>query len=201
MSPDTAAQRHDNTVAQRPEGREAGAAGPDHDHGEPARSDHPITEHRPAAPPGRTRRDPARPARHSRMWTYLTLAATAAFIGAIVLVAANLFVNVPEVSDTPERSVEQFLTALLDDHDAETAREWLCENKADRDLSEAADDLAAINEQTGVDWSNVTETARSVGKATVTAELSTGGDAITWTFTLVAEDSDPQWQVCDMALE
>ncbi|WP_026925324.1 hypothetical protein [Glycomyces arizonensis] len=198
MSPDTAAQRHDSTVAQRPEGSEAGTAGQDRDGGGPARIDA-----EPAPPAQAGKRRPGDPARHGRMWTYLTFAAAAAFTGAVAVVGTNLFAGaagVAEVSDTPEHSVEEFLRALLDEHDAEAARGWLCEDKADRDLSEATADLAAINEKTGVDWSNVTETGRSVGEATVAADLSTGGRDITWTFTLVAEDSHPQWQVCDMAV-
>ncbi|MCH7232377.1 hypothetical protein L0U85_16175 [Glycomyces sp. L485] len=140
------------------------------------------------------------PQRPGRMWTYLTYGAATAFVGAIALAATSLFANVAEVSDTPERSVEAFLGALLDDHDPDAARGWLCEEKADRDLAGAADRLAEANDGTGLDWSNVTETGRSVGGATVTAELATGrSEATTWTFTLVAEDSDPQWLVCDMA--
>ncbi|WP_026930016.1 hypothetical protein [Glycomyces tenuis] len=196
MSPDTAAQRHDSTVAQRPENRGAGATGPDEDRGEPApERDRPDRT-------GHAKRAPEEPARTGRMWTYLTIAAAAAFAGTVAVVGTNLFAGtgVAEISDTPEHSVEEFLGALLDDHDAPGAREWMCADKADRDLSEATAELAAINDRTGVDWSNVTETGRSVGKATVTAELSTGGEAVTWTFTLVAEDSDPQWQVCDMAV-
>lgn len=183
MSPDTAAQRPDTAVDQQPEGdrRDDGAALGD--------------------PPGRSRPGPEAPARHGRMWTWLTVGAAAVFIGTVAVVATDLFVGVDEVSDTPEHAVEEFLGALLDEHDAAAAREWLCADKDDRDLTEATADLAAFNEQAGVDWSNVTETGRSVGEATVTAELSTGGEAATWTFTLVAEDSDPQWQVCDMAVE
>lgn len=179
MSPDTAARRHDSTVAQRP--HENGTTGPDEARDEPARSDGPT--------------------RHGRLWTYLTFTAAAAFVGAVAIVGTNLFTGeVAEISDTPEHSVEEFLTALLDDNDAAAAREWMCEDKADRDLSEATAELATINERAGVAWANVTETDRSVGRATVTAELSTGDEAVTWTFTLIAENSDPQWQVCDMAV-
>ncbi|GAB3656946.1 hypothetical protein [Glycomyces tarimensis] len=178
MSPDTAAKRPDSAAAQRPHGRGAGEAGPNdehHEHGEPER--------------------------RARMWTYLTLAAAAAFLGTLVLVATSLFVNVTEVSDTPERSVEEFLGALLDEQNPEAASRWLCEAKADRDLTEATAVLADAGEQNGLGWSDVTETGRSVGGATVTAELTgDGGDAATWTFTLIAEQGDPQWQVCGMAV-
>lgn len=184
MSPDTAAQRPDTKAEQQLEGHRQDGAG----HDAPPRS-------------GRALPEPEAPARHGRMWTWLTFGAAAAFVGALAVVAANLFVDVDEVSDTPERTVREFLGALLDEHDAADARTWLCADKDDRDLTEAAADLAAFDEQAGVDWSDVTETDRGVGEATVTAELSTGGEAVTWTFTLVAEDSDPQWQVCDMAVE
>ncbi|GAB3234722.1 hypothetical protein GCM10027447_32030 [Glycomyces halotolerans] len=150
--------------------------------------------------PDRTRApEPERPAGPGRLWTYLTFGAAAAFAGALILVAAGLFADVTEVSDTPERTVEEFLTALLEDRDAASAADWLCEEKADRDLTAATGALAEANAQVGLEWSAVTETSRSVGGATVTAELTTtGGDTAIWTFTLVAEDSDPQWLVCDI---
>lgn len=183
MSPDTTAQRPDTKLDQQPEGhRREDGAGDD-------------------APPPPGRALPGAPSRHGRTWAWLTFGAAAAFVGAVAVVAANLFVEVGEVSDTPERTVREFLGALLDEHDAAAARAWLCADKDDRDLTEVAADLAAFDEQAGVEWANVTETDRGVGEATVTAELSTGGEAVTWTFSLVAEGSDPQWQVCDMAVE
>ncbi|WP_100447557.1 hypothetical protein [Glycomyces xiaoerkulensis] len=140
---------------------------------------------------------PAHRSGSARTWTYLTFAAAAAFAAALILIATRLFVNVAEVSDTPERSVEEFLTALLDDRDSAAASEWLCSAKADRDLNGAVEALAEAGGGAGIDWSNVTEVDRSVGEATVTADLTTGGgDTTTWTFILVAEDSSPQWLVC-----
>lgn len=184
MSPDTAAQRPDTKAEQQLEGHRQDGAG----HDAPPRS-------------GRALPEPEAPARHGRMWTWLTFGAAAAFVGALAVVAANLFVDVDEVSDTPERTVREFLGALLDEHDATAARTWLCADKAGRDLGEVTAELASFDERAGVDWANVTEIERRVGEATVTADLSTADGSITWTFTLVAEDSDPQWQVCDMAVK
>src|SRR5690606_28691613 len=139
VSPDTAAQRHDSAVAQRPEGRGVGATGHDGDRGRPDRS-------------GPEREGPAG---SGRMWTYLTLAAAVAFAGTVTAVGTNLLTgpaDLAEVSDTPEHAVEEFLGALLDDHDAAGAGERMCADKADRDLGEATAELASINERTGVDW-------------------------------------------------
>lgn len=136
--------------------------------------------------------------RPGRLWTYLTLIAAAAFAGALFLIAAQLFAGVEEVDDSPERTVEGFLAALLDERDPEAASGWLCSEKADRDLTAVTEALAEAGSEPGLEWASVTETDRTVGRATVTAELSTDADSTTWTFTLVAEDGDPQWLVCDI---
>jgi hypothetical protein len=90
------------------------------------------------------------------------------------------------------------LAALLDQRDPGAASRWLCSEQSDRDLTVATEALSSAEAEIGLEWSEVTETDRTVGQATVTAELSTGSHAATWTFTLVAEDGDPQWLVCDI---
>lgn len=191
MSPDTTDPRHDSAVAPRPAPARPDLGAFD----DPSPSLH--GPGRPASP----ERETGGPMRHGRVWTCLILAAAAAFTGAVTVVGTNLFVQADTVSDTPERSVEALLGALLDEHDATAARTWLCADKAGRDLGEVTAELASFDERAGVDWANVTEIERRVGEATVTADLSTADGSITWTFTLVAEDSDPQWQVCDMAVK
>lgn len=136
--------------------------------------------------------------RPSRLWTVLTLAAALAFATALVLIAAKLFTGVDEIDDNPERTVEEFLAALLDERDAEAAAAWLCSERSDRDLTAATEALAEAGVEYGLEWSAVTETERTVGQATVTAELRTDSAAATWTFTLVAEEGHPQWLVCDI---
>ncbi|WP_199037889.1 Rv0361 family membrane protein [Glycomyces salinus] len=136
--------------------------------------------------------------RPGRFWTYLTLIAAAAFAGALFLIAAKLFAGVEEIDDSPERTVEGFLAALLDERDPEAASGWLCSEKSDRDLTAATEALAEAGAEHGLEWTAVTETDRTVGQATVTVELSTEAESTTWTFALVAEDGDPQWLVCDI---
>jgi hypothetical protein len=144
-----------------------------------------------------TETDRARP---GRLWTYLIAGAAAVFVGALILVAMRLVVDVREVNDTPEQSVDAFLTALLTDRDAPAASQWLCSAKADSDFDTALERLSMIDGPDRVEWSDVTETGRTVGEATVTAEVRMGGsgEPVTWSFTVVAEDGDPQWVVCDV---
>ncbi|GAB3996916.1 hypothetical protein GCM10029992_18360 [Glycomyces albus] len=136
--------------------------------------------------------------RPGRLWTYLTLVAAAAFAGAVFLITAKLFAGVEEIDDSPEHTVEGFLAALLDERDPEAASGWLCSAKSDRDLTAATEALAKAGAEHDLEWTAVTETDRTVGQATVTAELRTDADSTTWTFALVAEDGDPQWLVCDI---
>ncbi len=152
-----------------------------------------------AGMPGRhepPRREPGRP------WTWAITAAAAAFCVALVLGAMRLYTGVDDVTDTPVRTVDAFLEALLDQRDAEAAADWLCADKADRDLSEAVATLADTDGGTGeFAWDEVTETGRSVGAATVAAEIRIGeagafSQPATWVFSLVAEEGDPQWLIC-----
>ena len=134
--------------------------------------------------------------RPGRLWTFLTVGAAAVFAGALLLIASKLFAGVDEVDDSPERSVEGFLAALLDERDPAAAAAWLCSEHSDRDLTAVTEALAGS--ERGPEWTEVTETGRTVGQATVTAELRGDSGAVTWTFTLVAEGGDPQWLVCDI---
>lgn len=168
----------------------------------------PDPPRRTAAGPGR---EPDRPANRigaNKAWTALTAAAAIAFCVALVFGATRLLVDVNDVSDTPERTVGAFLEALLDRQDAAAAASWLCADKADRDLSEAVARMAFTDGPGTLEWSEVTETARSVGAATVTAEIRIGEGAggafsapTTWVFSLVAEEGDPQWLICGIAAE
>jgi len=138
----------------------------------------------------------------NRLWTWIITAAVAAFCVALVLGAMRLYTGVDDVTDTPVHTVDAFLEALLVQRDAEAAAAWLCADKADRDLSEAVATLSNADEGSGeFAWDEVTETGRSVGAATVAAEIRIGeGGAIvdpaTWVFSLVAEEGEPQWLIC-----
>jgi hypothetical protein len=119
----------------------------------------------------------------------------------------RLYVDVNEVADSPERTVDAFLAALLDQRDADAAAAWLCADKSDRDLSEAVAALSYIDGPGDFQWGEVTETDRSVGAATVTADIGVGeGDSAfasptTWEFSLVAEEGKPQWLICGITAE
>ncbi|THV27964.1 hypothetical protein [Glycomyces paridis] len=150
----------------------------------------------------------ARPRRPGRGWALLTAAAALAFCGALVFGALRLLPDVAEVADSPEHTVEAFLAALLDERDAEASAAWLCADKADRDLAGALERMAAAEGPGAFAWGEVTETARSVGAATVTAEIRVdpgGGAALsdpaTWVFSLVAEAGEPQWLICGVAAQ
>jgi hypothetical protein len=138
----------------------------------------------------------------------VTAGAAVAFCAALVVGTLRLYVDVVDVSevvDSPERTVDAFLAALLDQRDADAAASWLGEDKADRDLSAA---VAALSSGPGeFKWGEVTETGRAVGAATVTADIRVGdgGDAFssprTWEFALVAEAGEPQWLICGITAE
>ncbi|MCD0444431.1 hypothetical protein LO763_12455 [Glycomyces sp. A-F 0318] len=158
----------------------------------------------PAAPPhGRRLRRTPRP---GRGWALLTAAAAVLFCVALVLGAMRLHTDVGEITDTPEHTVDAFLEALLGQRDASAAAAWLCADKADRDLGAAVASMSFTSGPGSLAWGEVTETGRSVGAATVTAEIRMdGGDAAsaptTWVFSLVAEKGDPQWLICGIAAE
>lgn len=140
------------------------------------------------------------------MWPWIIAAAVAAFCVALVFGAMRLFVDVGDVSDSPEHTVDAFLAALLDQRDAEAAAAWLCADKADRDLSEAVAALSFNDGPGEFAWGEVEETSRSVGAATVTAEIRIGGDGVysapaAWEFSLVAEEGEPQWLICGITAE
>ncbi|WP_030160952.1 hypothetical protein [Glycomyces sp. NRRL B-16210] len=172
-----------------------------------APTDRPPAQRRAASEPAPEHRA-SRRIGSNRAWSALTVAAAVAFCVALVFGATRLLVDVADVSDTPERTVGAFLEALLDRQDAGAAASWLCADKADRDLSEAVARMSFTDAPGTLEWSEVTETARSVGAATVTAEIRIGGDAAgalstptTWVFSLVAEEGDPQWLICGIAAE
>jgi hypothetical protein len=142
------------------------------------------------------------PPRHraSSLWTWIITAAVVAFCIALVLGAMRLYTGVDDVTDTPVHTVDAFLEALLDQRDAEAAAAWLCADKADRDLSAAVAALADGGSGEFA-WDEVTETGRSVGAATVAAEIRIGeggafSEPATWVFSLVAEEGEPQWLIC-----
>jgi hypothetical protein len=158
------------------------------------------------AAPERSPRDagPDRPQRPGRGWALLIAAASVLFCVALVLGAMRLYPDVGEVTDTPERTVDAFLESLLGRHDAAAAAEWLCADKADRDLGEAVTRISLGDGPGALEWGAVTETDRSVGAATVSAEirLAEGGASsapTTWVFSLVAEEGEPQWLICGIA--
>ncbi|MDA1362891.1 hypothetical protein O1R50_24960 [Glycomyces luteolus] len=166
----------------------------------------------PPETPGQRLQAAAMPGRHepprdkaNRLWTWILTAAVAAFCAALVLGAMRLYTGVDDVTDTPVHTVDAFLEALLDHRDAEAAAAWLCADKADRDLGEAVAALSDTEDGTGeFAWDEVTETGRSVGAATVAAEIRIGeggafSDPATWVFSLVAEEGDPQWLICGIS--
>ncbi|QSB05578.1 hypothetical protein [Natronoglycomyces albus] len=137
-------------------------------------------------------------ARRFKPLTWAIIAAAIAFTVVVLISGMRLIAGVDDLDDTPARSVDGFLTALLDDQDSAAAADWLCAEKRDRDLNSALLALADLGEH-GITFHDVTEVNRDVGSATVTAELRAEGETALWTFTLVAEDSNPQWVVCDVA--
>lgn len=144
--------------------------------------------------------------RSGRGWALLIAAASVLFCVALVLGAMRLYTDVNDVTDTPERTVDAFLEALLDQRDAAAAAEWLCADKADRDLGEAVARMSFIDGPGSFAWGEVAETDRSVGAATVAAEIRVGGGdddtfsaPTTWVFSLVAEEGEPQWLICGIA--
>lgn len=146
--------------------------------------------------------------RSGRLWFWVTAGAIAAFCVALVAGAMRLYVDVGDVTDTPERTVDAFLEALLDQRDAQAAAAWLCADKADRDLSEAVAALSYIDGPGDFKWGEIDETGRSVGAATVTAEIRVGGGdddsfsaPTTWVFSLVAEEGEPQWLICGITAQ
>jgi len=139
--------------------------------------------------------------RSNGLWTWIITAAAIAFCVALVLGAMRLYTGVDDVTDTPVHTVDAFLAALLEDRDAEAAAAWLCADKADRDLSEAVAALSYTDRTGEFAWDDVTETGRSVGAATVAAEIRIGeggafSEPATWEFSLVAEEGEPQWLIC-----
>lgn len=163
--------------------------------------------------PKQTTQNAAMPGRHEpprdrsgRVWTWVTVGAVVAFCVALVFGAMRLYVGVNDVTDTPERTVDAFLEALLDQRDAEAAAAWLCADKADRDLSKAVAALSYTDGPGEFKWSKVTETGRSVGAATVAADIHVGdggafAEPTTWEFALVAEEGEPQWLICGITAE
>ena len=189
-SPDTAAAPPESPAEAPPEDREA--------------------KRRATTAPKQSNADPGRHVdrtrRSGRGWTLLITAASALFCVALVLGAMRLYTDVNNVTDTPERTVDAFLEALLDQRDAAAAAEWLCADKADRDLGEAVARMSFIDGPGSFAWGEVAETDRSVGAATVTAEIRVGGGhdgtfsaPTTWVFSLVAEKGEPQWLICGIA--
>ncbi|MCC3764570.1 hypothetical protein K3N28_16030 [Glycomyces sp. TRM65418] len=190
MSSDTAAQPPQTASRQSPRPTEGHAPADD-----PKRTDARPPEH------------PGPPDRSSRVWAWATAGAAIAFCAALAFGAMRLYVDVGEVADSPERTVDAFLEALLDQRDADAAAAWLCEDKSDRDLSEAVAALSYIDDAGEFRWGDVAETGRSVGAATVTADIRVGsGDdtfssPTTWEFSLVAEQGEPQWLICSITAE
>jgi hypothetical protein len=141
--------------------------------------------------------------RTGRGWSLLITAASVLFCLALVLGAMRLHTDVNDVTDTPEHTVDAFLEALLGQRDAAAAATWLCADKADRDLSAAVASMSFTSGPGSFAWGEVTETDRSVGAATVTAEIRAGDEArsdpTTWVFSLVAEEGEPQWLICGIA--
>ncbi|PRY59149.1 hypothetical protein [Glycomyces artemisiae] len=154
------------------------------------------------APPRPTGPPPSPEPQSGLLWTVVTAVAAVLFCAALVFGATRLFIGDAsgDVTDSPERTVSAFLGALLDDRDAEAAAAWLCTDKADRDLGSAVAAMADAADR-GFEWGEVDETGRTVGAATVTAEIGIDGGAspATWAFTLVAEEGDPQWLICGIA--
>lgn len=135
---------------------------------------------------------------------------------AIVLVIATVFVGAvvggvmwlsgnwsgPSDSD-PAESVDGFLTALLNDRDAQAAAGFTCASGAG-DLSQALDLLDGLPKpgegggMANFSWEPPVVESRKPALAVVTAEvvLDITGDSATWTFALVTGDPDDAWRVC-----
>ena len=197
MSSDTASGRHADT-ASRPD---TAALDPEALRAQAPAARRPV----PDPKPGRHERQRDRA---GRAWAWATAGAAFAFCVALVMGAMRLYVDVTDVTDTPERTVDAFLEALLDQRDAEAAAAWLCADKADRDLSEAVAALSFIDGPGEFDWGEVAETGRSVGAATVSADIRIGGGddgsfsaPTTWVFSLVAEEGEPQWLICGITAQ
>lgn len=137
-------------------------------------------------------------------------------VAAVVLVIGSLILTVvvggalwlsgswngPSTSD-PADSVDDFLTALLDDRDAEAAAGYTCASQSG-DLGAALDVFDALPPATGSDgltdftWQDVTVVSEHDDIALVTAQvgLAVTGDTDTWTFAVVTGDPDNAWRVC-----
>lgn len=139
--------------------------------------------------------------RRPKPMTIAIVAAAVAFSAVVIITATRFIAGVDDIDDTPAQSVDGFLTALFNDRDAEAMNSWLCEEKQDRDFDEVVNGLSQqLNDSSSdVSFSTPQEVTRDVGSATVTTELEVDGEAATWTFTLVAEDSTPQWVVCGIS--
>ncbi|WP_112134218.1 hypothetical protein [Glycomyces dulcitolivorans] len=196
MSSDTAAQSSD--AAAEPVRERTAKSSAEHSPAQVPRQEPAPRRHTPPEAP-REGGD-----RSGLLWAVVTAAAAVLFCAALVFGATRLFIGdtaAEGVTDSPERTVSAFLGALLDDRDAEAAATWLCTDKADRDLSEAVAAMSAAEGDRGFEWGEVAETGRSVGGATVEAQIGIDGGAspATWEFTLVAEEGEPQWLICGIA--
>ena len=144
MSSDTAAQPPETASRPSPRTPQSTAAREAVDNPEPRSG---TEDPKPARAwrPGRPRRHIGPRDRSGRVWAWVTAGAIAAFCVALALGATRLYVDVGEIVDSPERTVDAFLEALLDQRDADAAAAWLCADKSDRDLSEAVAALSYID--------------------------------------------------------
>ncbi|MFC4334891.1 hypothetical protein [Salininema proteolyticum] len=135
----------------------------------------------------------------NRLWTFAMVAAAILFAAALALVAMKFFVQFEAVSDTPENSVEEFLTELVDHQDPAAAAEWTCSEKASRDFDAAVADFGELARERNMEWGAVEETSRNLGEATVSAEFALdGAEPAAVEFSLIAEEGSPQWMVCGL---
>lgn len=141
--------------------------------------------------------------RRFKPMTIAIIVASVAFTAAVIITGTRFIAGVDDLEDTPAQSVDGFLTALFIDGDSESIDGWLCAEKRDRDVDPLLQSLSQqLNDtEDNISFSEPHEESRDVGTAVVTTELVADGDAATWTFTLVAEDSSPQWVVCNVDAE
>lgn len=110
----------------------------------------------------------------------------------------------PSSSD-PKTTVDDFLTALLTDHDRKEAAKYTCSSLAN-DFDGALDIVDALeaNGRTGkpatFSWDDVKQSSSTDAGAIVTADVSLDltGESTTWTFAMVTGDPDDAWRVCSV---
>lgn len=142
-----------------------------------------------------------KPGKKPKGGVYAMLAALLAFCAVAAVGGYLLIDNLAATGPTsPRDAVDGFLTALLAERDPGAARQFVCPGIRDSDFAANLDAITAEERKTGekvrITWDKVTTTDENEGNATVTADVASGSEASTWTFTVIKA---PRWYVCGFA--